>query len=861
MTNVFLYGELRNKFGHEFKFNIDSAKEAFLAINANRKGFLDEIKKLAAKNVFYRIVIDDNVVQNIKELEITSPPKEIHILPVVWGAGKNGAAIGMLVVGIALTAVTMGAAAPALAAAMGMTTTAVTAAGATVTTLTAFGSAMASLGVGLALQGAMALLFPPPKPDFNQEVQAGGKSYLFGTKPSNTSQGQAVPVGYGRLLIGSSQVSASTNHHSLTDDIKQLMAVENQPISDYTKLEFDNRSSSTDGLSLESFSTNQSTMNLDEITVASASITNSYIDMITNSATAAVSPPVEVIVKRNGVIVSNPNLPDFDQDIEYRWQQKNQSVGGLIKIQNFNAFEDGAIYRSYRFPEFKLVSNLTNVTNLEREYFAFYNRFNIVRYGPKQFDDIPKPVWDYTYHYNTGEVVLFPTGNEEKTFFQAVASGIDKSPTGSNLETRTSHWIKILPPSNENLYRAARGTEFDKNFGFLPDTGDGQSEYSLGNPSWIKIEPISNTQDFENLLPTGAQLQSQGIYSGVIEQINENTILDTNSSIDNYVMEFFGYFYVPVIEDLKKTVPDSLFGVMYEILKVGDTGQWSGIGLTGANGSAIPPAVGCTFIRNGTPSNGDGIVYPVVKYNFKVDSDDASDLFIDGKLASSFYGDHGFSGIDKSPEEIARQDVLPSTSGEILLTAGHHQFYTRFQDNKGGEGISVYYQYDTNWDNSYSSFAPVENNRIKYKIAETELSANEKFSKLKNTISATQMIKGRQYKINTLGNTNWTQIGASSPIVGTVFIKNANTATGNGTVFEDFYNYTESVSAEANRIVRFVAERQKTNGVYDMGLTVTEADFECKVTLDGVTVQTSPVKLRMRFNPSTVNQTNNGVPS
>ncbi len=51
MTNVYLYGELRNKFGDEFKFNINSPKEALLAINANKKGFLDEVKKLAMKGI------------------------------------------------------------------------------------------------------------------------------------------------------------------------------------------------------------------------------------------------------------------------------------------------------------------------------------------------------------------------------------------------------------------------------------------------------------------------------------------------------------------------------------------------------------------------------------------------------------------------------------------------------------------------------------------------------------------------------------------------------------------------------------------------------------------------------------------
>jgi predicted phage tail protein len=69
MTNVFLYGELRNKFGDEFKFNISSPKEVFLAVNANRKGFLDEIKKLAAKGIFYRIIVDDEVIEKKKKLK------------------------------------------------------------------------------------------------------------------------------------------------------------------------------------------------------------------------------------------------------------------------------------------------------------------------------------------------------------------------------------------------------------------------------------------------------------------------------------------------------------------------------------------------------------------------------------------------------------------------------------------------------------------------------------------------------------------------------------------------------------------------------------------------------------------------
>ena len=110
MTNVYLYGELRNKFGDEFKFNINSPKEALLAINSNKRGFLDEVKKLAMQGVHYRIVVDENVIQHPKEVEVKKAPQEIHIVPIVWGAGKNGGAFAMLAVGLALTIATAGAA-------------------------------------------------------------------------------------------------------------------------------------------------------------------------------------------------------------------------------------------------------------------------------------------------------------------------------------------------------------------------------------------------------------------------------------------------------------------------------------------------------------------------------------------------------------------------------------------------------------------------------------------------------------------------------------------------------------------------------------------------------------------------------
>ena len=89
MTNIYLHGELRNLYGEHFKLNIESAKDTFRAINSNRKGFITTIKKLMGKGVYYRIIIDDEVLQDPKELEIQRVPQEIHIVPIVWGAGNN----------------------------------------------------------------------------------------------------------------------------------------------------------------------------------------------------------------------------------------------------------------------------------------------------------------------------------------------------------------------------------------------------------------------------------------------------------------------------------------------------------------------------------------------------------------------------------------------------------------------------------------------------------------------------------------------------------------------------------------------------------------------------------------------------
>ena len=842
MTNVYLHGELRNKFGHEFKFHIESPKEAFLAINANKRQFISEIKRLAAKGVHYRIVVDDNVIANAKELEIKKIPKEIHIVPIVWGAGRNGV---LIAVGVILAVATYG-------AATGFFGTAV--AGAMAAGGGALTTAGYALAIGVALQGVMGILFPPPKPDFNQEVQAGGKSYLFGNKPNNTSQGQAVPVGYGRLKIGGSQISAGVSHHSLNLDVKQLMTPVDKPIDDYTLLEFENEMpDSMDGLGQSSFSSNQAPDINDNVSFASTYIINSYIDIISKNAYKVTSSPVEVVVKRDGETVSNINLDTYDEDIEYEWTEiSKNTTENSIYIEYPYAFQSGLVYRSYHPADYRLTSNLANISNTESGFFTDHEVGDLVKFGPTQFKNLPIGNWDFSYRYYSGELVNYPTGNESETYFQAIATGTGflgtgTNPTGDGDTVRTSYWRKILQPTEEKLYKTTA-----INTGELPSTGTDGANSSY----WSIVSSPANKTEFDQLISGMPAFKHEGIHEGIVEATNEQSILGNNVSVDNYAMEMMGYLYIPLVNNLKKEVPDTVQGTMYEIIKVGDTGQWAAIGLTGAGGVAIPPKRGLTFVKNATQSTGDGVCYPVVKYNFKIDSDDAGDLYIDGQAASTWYGNHGFIN-PNTPEGIAG---IPSTSGELLLTAGYHHLYARFQDGVGSEGISLYYQYDTNWDNSYSDFIVIPSERLKYRqISDINLPESGKYMPRSWGLPLSEMVSGKQYKIINLGDTtNWGNLGASSPIVGTVFTKIDDTAAnGTGLVFDDVYNYAESKSSEGNRVVQFSANRRVRGLAIDNGSAYYESKYNCKVSLDGVTLTSSPVRVKIRFLNS--NASNEGL--
>lgn len=192
LTTIVLYGHLRKRFGREFQFDISSPGEAVRALKATIPGFYGALLK---HKPGYHVFVGE---QNLAEQELGFPisSKEvIRLVPVVAGAGKLGAGF-FIIAAIALIA-SAGTLGPALAGATGSLFGTGAAAGAAAT------SFVAQIGTSLALMGVASLLAPTPRQEGDQKP-----SYLFNGAENVMQQGVPVPVGYGRMRVGSVVLSS-----------------------------------------------------------------------------------------------------------------------------------------------------------------------------------------------------------------------------------------------------------------------------------------------------------------------------------------------------------------------------------------------------------------------------------------------------------------------------------------------------------------------------------------------------------------------------------------------------------------------------------------------------------------------------
>ena len=263
IVDVHLHGALIKGVGREhWRLGVTSVAEAIRAIDmlSERKltKHLMMTHKGDANEVQYKILVNDRpflaeekpcterpetIINSELCIERTDGSlKRIDIVPVLEGAGDN---MGLLLVvfGV-LIILTAGAAAAAATGIKGATFMGSAIGG---TGMSATIGALGGVSVGSLLMGGFALLIGgvalmsmnPPEFDDHSEIDiskgaGGARSYLFNGPTNTQREGGPVPIGYGRLLVGSTLIQATQYIRDVAANKATAVAYNDHVTTDYS---------------------------------------------------------------------------------------------------------------------------------------------------------------------------------------------------------------------------------------------------------------------------------------------------------------------------------------------------------------------------------------------------------------------------------------------------------------------------------------------------------------------------------------------------------------------------------------------------------------------------------------------------
>ncbi|MDX2074710.1 MAG: tail assembly protein [Alphaproteobacteria bacterium] len=192
--DIILSGQLAERYGRLHRLAVKTPAETIRALCANYPDFEKFVIESEKDNVGYRVMIGEDPINSAEELHYPAGLAPIHIVPVIGGA-KGG--FGQIFIGAALIGASFipGLNVAVFAGAPGF-----------LGTMT-FASAAFGLGFSLVLGGVSQMLAPHPKAQAPSERPENKPSYAFDGPVNMTAQGQAVPIGYGELIVGSGVIS------------------------------------------------------------------------------------------------------------------------------------------------------------------------------------------------------------------------------------------------------------------------------------------------------------------------------------------------------------------------------------------------------------------------------------------------------------------------------------------------------------------------------------------------------------------------------------------------------------------------------------------------------------------------------
>lgn len=180
LTKVILDGPMGTRFGREWDLAVSTPAQALQLIEANKPGLTAWIRGNASKYANYRVSITDSAGKKMRLDGDTfnlhrSQPAIIRFTPVTAGASAGL----RIVVGVALMISAIWLGPPAFYA-----------------------------GASMALGGLIEILSPRPKTSTESSSDDSINSYYFNGPTNTTTQGNPVPLIYGRCLVGSQAVSS-----------------------------------------------------------------------------------------------------------------------------------------------------------------------------------------------------------------------------------------------------------------------------------------------------------------------------------------------------------------------------------------------------------------------------------------------------------------------------------------------------------------------------------------------------------------------------------------------------------------------------------------------------------------------------
>ena len=230
MKVVKVYGALRERLGQcRFEFDVATPVQAIRALCVNFPGLDKWLIDSEQDGVAYRVKVgkEQATTDDISVLALPWSEREVFsITPVVAGAGGWGRVLfGALLIGASFVSFgATGLFSGGLGSGLGATSL-VGAAGSGALYAGAGSAALGLLGAGLVLGGVAQIISPTPPSGLELEEANRIQNFSFSGITNTSQQGLAVPIAYGRVVVGSAVISSGfdvdhspneTTHPALT---------------------------------------------------------------------------------------------------------------------------------------------------------------------------------------------------------------------------------------------------------------------------------------------------------------------------------------------------------------------------------------------------------------------------------------------------------------------------------------------------------------------------------------------------------------------------------------------------------------------------------------------------------------------